>query len=67
MAEQQAAPVVDLEFGKKCAQTGTSLKKVKRYYRNGKYFQNKAAFKAFEDSLKEEKAGAEGTEGAAQG
>ena len=29
----------------KCAQTGVILKKVKRYYRNGKYYISKAAFK----------------------
>lgn len=40
------------DIAKKCAQTGTSLKRSKRYYRNGKYFLNKNAFKAFEAKLK---------------
>tara|TARA_B100000745_G_scaffold219027_1_gene145789 strand:- start:418 stop:663 length:246 start_codon:yes stop_codon:yes gene_type:complete len=36
----------DEDFGKKCAHSGATLKKSKRYYRNGQYFVNKAAFKA---------------------
>ncbi len=42
------------EINKKCAQTGTTLKRSRRYYRNGKYFINKNAFKAFEAKLKEQ-------------
>lgn len=33
------------ELKKKCAQTGVNLKRKKRYYRNGRYFVTKAAFK----------------------
>ena len=40
------------DISKKCAQTGTALKRSRRYYRNGKYFLNKNAFKAFEAKLK---------------
>lgn len=35
------------DIGKKCASTGATLKRAKRYYRNGKYFVNKNAFKAW--------------------
>lgn len=68
MAEQKQAPAVDADHGKKCVFTGSTIKKVKRYYRNGKYFLNKAAFKGYEDKLKQEKAAAstEG-DGAAKG
>ncbi|MGE0269092.1 MAG: hypothetical protein AB7S78_11635 [Candidatus Omnitrophota bacterium] len=38
------------DISKKCAQTGTTLKRAKRYYRNGKYFVNKNAFKLFEEA-----------------
>lgn len=41
MAEQKP----DAKEKVKCAQTGVILKKVKRYYRNGKYYISKAAFK----------------------
>jgi hypothetical protein len=44
MAEQQTD---NTEWKKKCAETGKSLKRVRRYYRNGRYFLNKAAFKAY--------------------
>ncbi len=40
------------DISKKCAQTGTQLKRKKRYYRNGRYFVNKNAFKAFEEKMK---------------
>ena len=33
------------EFGKKCAQCNKSLKKTRRYYRNGNYYCNKNCFK----------------------
>ena len=33
------------EIGKKCAFSGKILKKAKRYYRNGLYYVNRAAFK----------------------
>lgn len=42
------------DISKKCAQTGTTLKRSRRYYRNGKYYINKNAFKAFEAKLKEQ-------------
>ena len=44
------------DISKKCAQTGTTLKRSRRYYRNGKYFINKNAFKAHEAKLKEQAA-----------
>lgn len=48
----------DKDYGKKCAHTGAAIKRVKRYYRNGKYYKNKRAFmdavkKAAEDAAKE--------------
>ena len=52
MAEEKE--VKDIK--RKCAQTGKSLKRVKRYYRNGLYFANKAAFKAWGEKQAEEKA-----------
>lgn len=42
------------DISKKCAGTGTTLKRSRRYYRNGKYFLNKNAFKAYEAKLKEQ-------------
>ena len=39
---------------RKCAVTGKNLKRVKRYFRNGLYFANKAAFKTWEKTKKEE-------------
>lgn len=48
------ADKTDSELGKKCAQTGTTLKRVKRYYREGKYFVNKNAYKAHQEKLLEE-------------
>ncbi len=44
MAEDNKA-----EIGKKCAFSGVALRKAKRFYRNGLYFRNKAAFKANEE------------------
>ena len=41
---------------KKCASTGKNLKRVRRYYRNGLYFVNKAAFKTWDQKQKEDKA-----------
>ena len=32
------------DFGKKCAGTGKSIKRERRYYRDGKYFANKTAY-----------------------
>jgi hypothetical protein len=52
MAEEKE--VKDIK--KKCAQTGKTIKRAKRYYRNGLYFVNKAAFKAWYDKQREEKA-----------
>lgn len=46
------------DLSKKCAQTGTSLKRARRYYRAGKYFVNKAAFKAYDDKAKADAAAA---------
>ncbi|MBF0330926.1 MAG: hypothetical protein HQL17_03240 [Candidatus Omnitrophica bacterium] len=35
------------EWKFKCAQSGKAIKRRKRYYRNGKYFLNKASWQAF--------------------
>lgn len=50
------------DISKKCAQTGTTLKRSRRYYRNGKYFVNKNAFKAHEAKLKAQQEEAEAKE-----
>lgn len=47
------------DISKKCAQTGTTLKRAKRYFRNGRYFVNKNAFKLYEEARL--KKAAEGT------
>ena len=52
MAEQQK-PVED-DIKKKCTFSGASLKRVRRYYRDGKYFKNKNAYRGFKESLKAE-------------
>jgi len=44
---------------KKCASTGKNLKRVRRYYRNGLYFVNKAAFKTWDQKRQDDKAKAE--------
>ncbi len=41
------------EWKFKCAQSGKAIKRRKRYYRNGKYFLNKASWKAFVEKQKE--------------
>jgi hypothetical protein len=43
MAEEKAKEI-DKDFGKKCAHTGASIKRAKRYYREGKYYKNKRAY-----------------------
>ncbi|MCA9405701.1 MAG: hypothetical protein KC684_04130 [Candidatus Omnitrophica bacterium] len=50
------------DISKKCAETGTTLKRARRYYRNGKYYINKAAFKA---KLKKDIEATQGQESAA--
>jgi hypothetical protein len=35
------------EWKFKCAMSGKAIKRRKRYYRNGKYFLNKASYQAF--------------------
>ncbi|MFH0754145.1 MAG: hypothetical protein V2A70_06230 [Candidatus Omnitrophota bacterium] len=35
------------EWKFKCAHSGKAIKRRKRYYRNGKYFLNKASWQAF--------------------
>jgi len=57
MAETAAVPAVDnKELGKKCAFTGKALKRRKRYYRNGKYYISKTAFKSAMKKQQEEQA-----------
>lgn len=41
------------DISKKCAGTGTSLKRSKRYYRDGKYFLNKNAYEVYIKKQKE--------------
>lgn len=41
-----AEPNTNAEIGKKCAFSGVTLRKAKRYYRDGLYFRNKTAFKS---------------------
>jgi len=50
------------DISKKCAETGTSLKRTKRYYREGRYFLNKNAYQTWkkkEDAKKAEAKSAE--------
>jgi hypothetical protein len=49
-----AAPTEDIR--KKCAGTGVTLRRKRRYYRNGKYFLNKNAYKMFVEKENEKKA-----------
>ncbi len=49
-------PEVEWKF--KCANTGKTLKRKKRYYRNGKYYISKAAWKAQAKKEAEAKAAA---------
>jgi hypothetical protein len=44
------------EWKFKCAMSGKAIKRRKRYYRNGKYFLNKASYQAF---VKKQKADAD--------
>ena len=53
--EKKDAPAGD-DIRKKCAETGTALKRKKRYYREGRYFLNKNAFKAFAAKVAEKAA-----------
>jgi hypothetical protein len=56
MVEEKApAKEVDKDFGKKCAHTGASIKRSKRYYRDGKYYKNKRAFSDALQKMQEEK------------
>ncbi|HLF18178.1 MAG TPA: hypothetical protein VI749_04700 [Candidatus Omnitrophota bacterium] len=54
MAEEKQVTEID----KKCAFTGKAIKRVKRYYRNGLYFLNKAAFQGWLQKKKEDGAAA---------
>ena len=42
------------DIGKKCAFSGVTLKRARRYYRDGKYYRNKSAYKAQLKKLAEE-------------
>ena len=44
------------EWKFKCAQSGKAIKRRKRYYRNGKYFLNKASWQAYAKKQKEDAA-----------
>ncbi len=46
------------EWKFKCASSGKAIKRRKRYYRNGKYFLNKASWQAFVTKQKETAAAA---------
>ena len=61
------------EWKFKCAHSGKAIKRRKRYYRNGKYFLNKASFQLWDKKQKEaaaaaaaEAAAAKAAEAAAQ-
>ena len=60
MAQQEqpkdAAKDQPSEVGTKCALSGVRLRKVKRYYRNGRYYINKRAFKEHDKQLAEKAA-----------
>jgi hypothetical protein len=53
--QTMAEEVKNDEWRKKCAFSGTALKNVKRYYRNGRYYKNKASFQQHLKKLLEEK------------
>jgi len=61
MAEEKQVTDID----KKCAHTGKAIKRVRRYYRNGLYFINKAAFQAWQQKQRETAAAAAPAEGSA--
>ena len=42
------------EWKFKCAHSGKAIKRRKRYYRNGKYFLNKASWQAFVKKQKDD-------------
>ena len=44
------------EWKFKCAMSGKAIKRRKRYYRNGKYFLNKASWQAYVKKQKEDAA-----------
>ena len=44
------------EWKFKCAMSGKAIKRRKRYYRNGKYFLNKASYQAFVKKQKDDAA-----------
>lgn len=46
------------EWKFKCAHSGKAIKRRKRYFRNGKYFLNKASWQAFVTKQKEDAAAA---------
>ncbi len=54
------------EWKFKCAQSGKAIKRRKRYYRNGKYFLNKASWQAFVKKQKETAAEAAAAAAAAE-
>ncbi|MDO8581167.1 MAG: hypothetical protein Q7S13_06780 [Candidatus Omnitrophota bacterium] len=43
------------DFGKKCAFSGVTIRKRKRYYRDGLYYKNKTAYLGHREKLTEEK------------
>ncbi len=43
------------EIGKKCAFSGVTIRKRKRYYRNGLYYKNRTAYLGHRSKLLEEK------------
>ncbi len=46
------------EWKFKCAHSGKAIKRRKRYFRNGKYFLNKASWQAFVKKQKDDAAAA---------
>ena len=59
MAEQvkeKEKETANQDAHKKCAFSGVTIKRVRRYYRNGKYFKNKNAYKDYLEKQAEEAA-----------
>ena len=52
-AAKDASKDQPAEVGTKCAFSGVRLRRVKRYYRNGRYYINKRAFQEHDEQLKE--------------
>ena len=52
---QQAKPAVAVEKQTNCLSCNKPLKRLKRYYRNGKFYCTKKCWKTYKEKPKEEK------------